>query len=111
MAADRSSPAKLPRMDPQRARELLAGERARIERALAALTGEGPLEATDRREPGDEDSQDLYQDEFDAGRTEDLRRDLAALERAEQRLEAGEDGLSVQRGEAIPHRRPHAVPA
>src|ERR1017187_10296457 len=113
MAADRSSPAKpakRPRMDPQRARELLAGERARIERALAALTGEGPLEATDRREPGDEDSEDLYQDEFDAGRTEDLRRDLAALERAEQRLEAGKYGLSVESGEPIPDGRLQALP-
>jgi DnaK suppressor protein len=97
-------------MDPQRARELLAGERARIEQALAALTGEGPLEGSGRREPGDEDSEDLYQDEFDAGRTEDLHRDLAALERAEGRLEAGKYGLSVESGQPIPDGRLEAIP-
>ena len=88
-------------MDPQRARELLDGERARIERALAALTDTGPLEGSDRKEPGDEGSEDLYQDELDAGRTEDLHRDLAALERAEERLKAGKYGLSVKSGQPI----------
>jgi DnaK suppressor protein len=97
-------------MDPQRARELLAGERARIEQALAALTTDGPLESSGRREPGDEDSEDLYQDEFDAGRTEELHRDLAALERAEERLEAGTYGLSVQSGQPIPDGRLEVIP-
>jgi len=57
--------------------ELLARERSRIEQSLAALEGEGPLEGDERIEPGDEDSEDLYQDEFDAGRREDLREQLA----------------------------------
>jgi DnaK suppressor protein len=97
-------------MDPQRARELLAGEQARIEQALAALTGEGPLESSGRREPGDEDSEDLYQDELDAARREELHRDLVALERAEERLEAGTYGLSVQSGKPIPDGRLEAIP-
>lgn len=97
-------------MDSDRARELLARERTRIERALAAVDGEGPLEASDRIEPGDEDSEDLYQDEFNAGRSEDLHRELAALERAEERLAAGTYGLSVESGEAIPDGRLEAVP-
>ena len=97
-------------MDPQRAQELLAGERARIEQALAALTADGPLESSGRREPGDEDSEDLYQDEFDAGRVEDLHRQLAAVQRAEARLEAGTYGFSIESGDPIPDGRLEARP-
>ena len=97
-------------MDSDRARELLARERSRSEQSLAALEGEGPLEGDQRIEPGDEDSEDLYQDEFDAGRREDLRDQLAAVERAEARLEAGTYGLSVESGEPIPDGRLEARP-
>ena len=97
-------------MDPDRARELLAGERSRVEQAIAALAGSGPLESDDRLEPGDRDSQDLYQDEFDAGRAEDLQRKLEALERAEARLAAGTYGRSIESGEPIPDARLEAVP-
>jgi len=97
-------------MDSDRARELLARERSRIEQSLGALEGEGPLEGDQRIEPGDEDSEDLYQDEFDAGRREDLRDQLAAVERAEARLEAGTYGLSVESGEPIPDGRLEARP-
>jgi hypothetical protein len=38
-------------------------------------------------EPGDRDSESLYQDELDQGRGEDLRRKLDAVERAEARLD------------------------
>jgi DnaK suppressor protein len=94
----------------ERARELLARERARIEESLAQLEGQGPLEGDDRLEPGDEDSEDLYQDEFDAGRREDLLNQLAAVERAEARLAAGTYGLSIESGEPIPDGRLEAVP-
>ena len=97
-------------MDSDRARELLVLERARIEEAIAALDRDGPLEASDRQEPSDAGSEDLYQDEFNAGRTEDLHRNLAAVERAEARLAAGTFGLSVQSGEPIPDGRLEAVP-
>lgn len=97
-------------MDPERARELLAGERARIEAALATLGRDGPEEADTRVEPGDRDSEDLYQDEMDAGRAENLQRELEALERAEARLAAGTYGRSVQSGEPIPDARLEAVP-
>jgi len=95
-------------MDAERARELLAGERSRIESALAAL-GE-PLEGSEQLEPGDEGSEDLYQDELDAGRREQLQRDLVALERAEARLADGTYGLSVESGEPIPDGRLEALP-
>ncbi len=89
---------------------MLARERARIEQALAAVEGEGPLEGDDRVEPGDYDSEDLYQDEYNQGRAEDLRRELAALERAEARLADGTYGLSVESGEPIPDGRLEARP-
>jgi DnaK suppressor protein len=97
-------------VDADRARELLARERARIERGLGELEREGPLEGSDRIEPGDEDSEDLYQDEFNAGRAEDLRSELAALERAEARLAAGTYGLSIESGKPIPDGRLEAIP-
>jgi DnaK suppressor protein len=97
-------------VDPDRARELLALERTRIEGELARLEREGSLEGDDQREPGDEDSEDLYQDEFNQGRADDLRRELAALERAEARLAAGKYGLSVVSGKPIPDARMEARP-
>ncbi len=97
-------------MDPVRARELLAEERRRIEEALANLDRDGPLEASDRTGPGDRGSEDLYQDEFNAGRADDFRRELAAVERAESRLTAGTYGLSIESGEPIPDGRLEAVP-
>jgi DnaK suppressor protein len=72
--------------------------------------GEGPLEGSERREPGDIDSEDLYQDELDAGRLEDLRTQLSAVERAEDRLRGGTYGLSVESGEPIPDARLEALP-
>ena len=97
-------------MNEDRARELLARERSRIEAALAYLEGQGPLESDDRIEPGDEGTEDLYQDELDAGRREQLRSDMAALERAEARMAAGTYGLSVESGRPIPDARLEARP-
>ena len=97
-------------MDPARARELLAEERSRIEAALSGLRGDSPLEADARVEPGDLDSEDLYQDEFDQGRREALEAELAAVERAQARLEGGTYGLSVESGEPIPDARLEALP-
>jgi DnaK suppressor protein len=97
-------------MDAKHARKLLDRERTRIEQALAELDGDGPLESDDRLEPGDEDDEDLYQDEFDEGHRQELTTQLSALERAEARLEAGTYGLSVESGEPIPDGRLEALP-
>jgi RNA polymerase-binding transcription factor len=96
-------------MEPERARELLARERRRIEEALGLHTG-GSLESDENVEPGDEDSEDLYQDELDEGRRADLQAELAAVERAEKRLEDGTFGLSILSGEPIPDGRLEARP-
>jgi DnaK suppressor protein len=97
-------------MDSDRARELLASERTRIEEALAALERDGPLEGDANNESGDQGSEDLYQDEFDQSRLADLRREKEALERAEARLAAGTYGLSIESGEPIPDQRLEALP-
>jgi DnaK suppressor protein len=97
-------------MDPERAQQLLARERTRIEQDIAALNREGPLEGSERLEPGDVDSEDLYQDERDEGRRQELRDQMAALERAEARLAAGTYGLSIVSGEPIPDARLEALP-
>ena len=87
----------------------MARERRRIEEALGLHTG-GSLESDENVQPGDEGSEDLYQDELDAGRAADLRAELAAVERAEKRLEEGTYGLSVLSGEPIPDGRLEARP-
>jgi DnaK suppressor protein len=97
-------------MDPEHARSLLAAERSRIEQGLVAATSEGALEGSARREPGDQDSEDLYMDELNASQAQTLRSELAALERAEARLAAGTYGLSVESGEPIPDGRLEAIP-
>jgi len=96
-------------MDPERARELLAGERERIERALAKLGHEDTGEPADEEDPGNLAS-DLYQDELDEGLADDLREELAAVERAEARLAAGTYGLSIESGKPIPDERLEALP-
>src|SRR2546423_6981733 len=96
-------------MDPERARELLAAERARIERALAKLGHEDTGEPADEEDPGNQAS-DLYQDELDEGLADDLREELAAVARAEARLAAGRFGRSIESGEPIPDERLEARP-
>ena len=97
-------------MDDGRAGELLQAERERIERALARLSHEDDGEAADEYDPANLAS-DLYQGEFDETLAEDLRRQLAAVDRAEARLAAGTYGLSTESGLPIPDERLEALPA
>jgi DnaK suppressor protein len=97
-------------MDPERARQLLAAERARLEQAIAGL-GESEHEAdAEESEPGELGSQELLQKELASGLSDDLSAQLAAVERAEQRLAAGSYGLSLDSGEPIPDERLEALP-
>ena len=96
-------------IDPARARELLAAERARIERALARLGHEDTGEPADEEDPANLASE-LYEDELDQGLAEELREELAAVERAEARLAEGTYGLSIESGKPIPDERLEAVP-
>ena len=76
----------------------------RIEEELASLSREGTEEGDERIEPGDPDSEGLYQDELDAGRIQDLNARLAAVDRAEARVAAGTYGVSTISGERDPRR-------
>lgn len=96
-------------MEADRARELLRAERERIERGLGGLRPTDDSEIRSDNHPGDA-AEDLYQDELDQGRAEDLREQLKAVERAEARLAAGTYGVSVESGEPIPDERLEAVP-
>lgn len=96
-------------MDANRARELLAAERERIERALARLGHQDDSEPADEYDPANLAS-DLYQDELDSGLADDLREQLEAVRRAEDRLAAGTYGHSIESGLPIPDERLEAVP-
>jgi DnaK suppressor protein len=100
-------------VDPQRARELLARERERVERELADIGGragdEDELSVLDQH-LGDF-ATEMFERERDEGLADDLRDQLAAIERAEQRLEDGTYGRSVESGKPIPDERLEAVPA
>ncbi|MGH3069137.1 MAG: TraR/DksA family transcriptional regulator [Streptosporangiaceae bacterium] len=101
-------------MDVERARALLAAERAEVQKLLAET------EAAGREDRGTEDekgadiadpAQSLTQQGMDDAIAESLNDRLAALERAEQRLADGTYGLSVQSGKPIPDARLEADPA
>lgn len=98
-------------MKPDRARELLARERARLEGALADLghLPDDELSHVDQH-PADQGT-DLFEDERDAGVAERMREELEAVTRAEHRLEQGTYGRSIESGEAIPDARLEVVPA
>ena len=98
-------------MTEQRARELLARERERVERALAALSRRedpGELAHVDQH-PADA-ATDVFDEELEEGLALELRERLAAIDRAERRLDEGTYGRSVQSGEPIPDARLEAVP-
>jgi DnaK suppressor protein len=95
-------------MDQQRARDLLEQERKRIRDELAGL-GLEPIDELSSTDLAD-DASELYQEEVDVGRIDELRRQLAAVERAEDRLSRGRYGLSVDSGIPIPDERLEALP-
>ncbi len=98
-------------MDEARARELLTRERTRIEAEIKHHLGRSEdSELSDVDQHMADDATNLYEDELDEGIVEQLREQLAAVERAEQRLKDGTYGMSVQSGEPIPDARLEAVP-
>jgi DnaK suppressor protein len=97
-------------MDDQHARELLAGERRRIEGAVARLQHEpDEAESYPEQNPAGQGSE-LFEDERDEGLAEPLQEKLEAIKRAETRLDEGTYGLSVESGEPIPDERLEAIP-
>ena len=94
-------------MNEERARELLTRERERIESQLADHTATDDTEPSP--DPGDEGAE-LQAREVDVALADQLRDELEAIERAEQRLEDGTYGVSVVSGDPIPDGRLEAIP-
>jgi DnaK suppressor protein len=100
-------------MDDQRARALLDAERVRVEGLLNDLAGEREADRSAADEPGDltDSAEPLTTQGLDDAVAAGLRDRLAALERAEDRLDAGTYGRSVRSGLPIPDGRLEADPA
>ena len=99
-------------MDIDKARELVAAERRRLEADLARHSGDA-MEFNDleAQQSGEGDAGNVLQQEMtDLALESDLRARLAAVGRAEARLAAGTYGRSVESGEPIPDERLEADP-
>ena len=97
-------------MEPDRARELLSRERQRIEEALTRLQREPDEELTHLDQHPADEGTEVFEAERDEGLADRLREELAAIERAERRLEEGTYGTSVESGSPIPDERLELVP-
>ena len=99
-----------PQIDESRARELLSRERERIEGSLADSARNRASEVSGLDQHPADDAERLQGDEVDEALDAQLREELEAVERAEQRLEEGTYGLSIESGEPIPAPRLEAIP-
>ncbi len=100
-------------MDTYRARELLAEERLRTQRLLAEVAAEGDADRAAANQSGDmfDSAEPLTGEGADEAVLSGLQERLAAIDRAERRLDAGTYGLSVRSGRPIPDDRLEADPA
>ena len=97
-------------MDPKRATELLQAQRSRIEHALAELDPGPSDELSHLDQHGRTRAPSCSTRSATPASREQLRDQLAAVERAEERLMLGTYGLSVDSGEPIPDDRLEAIP-
>src|ERR1700722_6514163 len=100
-------------MDEARARARLRAERAQVRGLLAGAEAAGQEDRSSEDETGDiaDPAQLLTAQGMDDAVAESLRDRLAALDRAEQRLEGGGPGRSIRSGLPIPEERLEADPA
>ena len=96
-------------MDIQRARTLLQAESARVEDLLAHCDPTVRADRDAANEPGD--WADAAVAQTAEAVVDSLRERLAAIEKAERRLEEGTYGKSVRSGAPIPDERLEADPA
>ena len=99
-------------MDDDTARELLRQERIRTQELLTDATQEGKDDRSAANEPGDmfDSAEPLGKEGADDSVVAELQRRIAAVDQAEERLEAGTYGRSVQSGKPIPDDRLRADP-
>jgi DnaK suppressor protein len=100
-------------VDERRTRELVAGERRRIEAALGELTGDLRADETLETEQTGESAESgshLEAEMVETALIANLRDQLRAVERAEERLAQGTFGRSVESGLPIPDERLEVEP-
>jgi DnaK suppressor protein len=99
-------------MEHDKARALLDSDRARTQQRLNDAIAEGGEDRTAANEPGDmfDSAEPLVAEGIDDSVVADLREHLAAIDRAERRLDAGTFGLSVRSGVPIAEDRLEADP-
>jgi DnaK suppressor protein len=100
-------------MDKAKARELLRSERLRVQNLIEQVTAGGRNDRTAANQSGDmfDSAQPLTEEGTDAAVLTELQERLAAIERAEGRLDAGTYGYSVRSGQPIPDERLEIDPA
>jgi RNA polymerase-binding transcription factor len=100
-------------VEKERARSLVRAERVRVQRLLdvAEATGQSDREAGAAHDGASDAAEALTDQNTDDALTAGLRDRLAALDRAEARLDAGSFGRSVRSGQRIPDERLEADPA
>lgn len=100
-------------MDETRARTLLKDERTRLEELLATsrVTGERDRATENDSLAVSDSAEPLVAEGLDDAVALSLRERLAAIERAERRVEQGTFGRSVHSGDPIPDERLEADPA
>ena len=100
-------------MNEDRARERICAERADVRRLLKETESQGRKDRATEDEQGadiSDPAQPLTAEFENQVITANLRNRLAALDRADQRLDDGTYGRSVQSGVPIPDERLEAVP-
>ncbi len=100
-------------MDEQRARQLLADERTRLERSLSDSDDEARDERSTLGDTGDlyDGAEPLTAEAGTDAIVSGIQDRLAALDRAQTRLQSGTFGRSVLSGQPIPDERLEADPA
>ncbi len=100
-------------MDNARARELIAAERAEVRDQLADLSVDEKQDRATEREQGDsgDAAGALASEGVDDAVAAGLQDRLAALDRADKRLDDGTYGVSIDSGAPIPAERLEADPA
>src|SRR5258705_12281150 len=100
-------------MDEQRARELVARERRRVEAAIAELTGEEQGSVASQFDQTGESAEagaEIQHAMVDSAMAATLQSELASVVRAETRIAQGTFGLSVESGGRIPDDRLEVEP-
>jgi DnaK suppressor protein len=100
-------------METTHAKELLLAERRRLEQLLSESAAAGQADRTAANEPGDmfDSAQPLTDEGSDESVNSGITDRLAAVGRAEKRLEEGTYGYSIESGLPIPDDRLEADPA